>query len=1287
MQVRSLVLAAFAALSLLVPSAAYGVGQIHDHQHALADVDARAGSVAPTAAQRRAADALGVSVQWNRFGTPESMIRHGGYIETGIRGANAVDAARTWLEANKDVFGLRSTSGLELYTDSELAGNAGHAVHFRQRFGGLRASSDGLVTVGLKGSARSGWRVAYASSSLTRDRALAGKPQISGQQAWAKAARNVGLERSLVHIRRTSKVRGWGTMSVAGLPNPQRARLIAFPTVRGGVVPAYETIVLDGHDSVAYKHVIDARTGAVLARTDLVENFADGEAPDVEVFPFSGELPLNDGGCGPRHGPYTVGAGVRALDVFADAVTPLQDIVLNLYFGTTRIVSADTLFTPERIRYSPPGGVPPGQYSVEVCDFVDNTPPVEPRNYNGTFTIDDTPAPPAYGARWEVFPAYAPLNTLPIDPWGNPSTDTRQTWCWINTAGCDYVVQNLASRGPWDHNFRTNIPTNTTIGNNARSAESWTHPSVPSPFQHRPVSPMRDYTFPWTNDWFTRDANPNNFVVGQGYDVSAAVVNLFVAHNRMHDWAYFLGFTERNWNGQDFNFGEGELWQEGDPVTGDVQAGGMVAGFAARNNANMATLPDGLPSVTNMYFWQPNKGSFYPPSVDGDYDMSVIGHEYSHMIENRMIGKGSVRSGHHAGAMGESHADLFGMEYLNGNGFVPVSDENRYAAGPFDTGNKLRAIRNYGMNFPYTGAFPEPGVNPLVDPLNFAAMGYDVTGPQVHADGEIWSATNFDIRQTLNAKYDAQFPSTDAVLQRRCANGLVPPDMCPGNRRWIQLMFDAMLLMPTNPSMLQARDATLASDLMRFGGANQDELWLVYARRGMGRIAYSTNTTSNADNDPMPDYESPRHGFATITFRAEAKEEGNAPITNARFHVGHYQARVSPVADTDPATPGPPPPPPPPPAPPPPPTDNLDDVAKFVPGTYEFVANAPGYGHARFRATFTAGQTGTVTVQFPTNRASTTKGAVATGDGTFHGNLIDDTEATQWQRTSAVDPNGNVVVDGTTVTIDLEGTATHAVNRVQVSALLSAGQNRFTALRQFAIAACNANAAANCADNSGYTTVYTSVPNAFPGVVPRPVAPEMILRDFAIPATPATHLRLIVRSSQCTGYEGFQGDQDLDPGNNPDCDSGATAGSAWAAVRAAELQAFTTTPTVILPVPPPPPPPPPGPPPGPPPLPPPPPPGGPPPPPPPPPPAPPPPAPPPQARCKVPRVVGKKLSAARTAIRRAGCRVGRVRSARSTRPRNRVIGQSPAAGVRRARGTRVNLVVSRGRIVRPPFTG
>ena len=40
--------------------------------------------------------------------------------------------------------------------------------------------------------------------------------------------------------------------------------------------------------------------------------------------------------------------------------------------------------------------------------------------------------------------------------------------------------------------------------------------------------------------------------------------------------------------------------------------------------------------------------------------MPIIGHEYGHMIENRMIGKGLTRQGGHAGMMGEPTATCSG---------------------------------------------------------------------------------------------------------------------------------------------------------------------------------------------------------------------------------------------------------------------------------------------------------------------------------------------------------------------------------------------------------------------------------------------------------------------------------------------------------------------------------------------------------------------------------------------------------------------------------------------------
>jgi extracellular elastinolytic metalloproteinase len=1165
MQLKFLTGAALiAALGVvMVPSSGFSAAVIHEHEaDGAAEFDSRVGKIAPTKLQRAQAKRLKASVSWSRFGTPASLSRHGKALARGIRARTAADAARWYLDRHKALFGLGSIDQLELMSANKLAGSNGYAVNFRQIFGQLQAAEGGLVTVGVTGTARRGWKVVHVSSALTRDRTLAGGVKLSAAQAWVTAAKEVGLRKSIVDVLTWKQARGWTQLGVSGL-QAQQTKLVAFPTIRSGVIPAYESIVLDVDKTLAQRVFVDARNGRVLARASLVDHAASGLKLMATTHTFNGEVPATDGACGPDH-TFSIPAGNRALEGFAAATVITNDVVLFLFKDGVELVEADTLFSPEQFRYEPPGGVPAGDYVVRVCDF-DNPGAgavwADPRTYTGTLTEDDSPAPPAYLARWKTFPANPPLHVLPAFPWNNPSTDTRETWCWVAAPGCGRVVGNLASRGPWDHDHKLNAATLTTRGNNARSATSWTQPFQPSPPQFMPTSATRDYSFPWTNAWFNEDCEPTPGTPGSTWDDSAATANLFVAHNRMHDWAYFLGFTEQNWNGQDYNFGLTEKFRENDPLIGNVQAGATSGPPPQRDNANMITLPEGTPSVTNMYLWQPLAGSFYAPCVDGDYDMSVIAHEFTHMTENRMIGKGVRRSGHHAGAMGESVTDFSAMEYLNEYGFVPTRDENRYSVGAYATGNKIRGIRNYGMNFPMAGGVPLPGQQLNISALNFSDVGYDLTGPQVHADGEIWSATNFRIRTLLNEKYDDDFDSTDADLQESCADGQLPAQNCPGNRRWIQLYYDAMLLMPTAPSMVQARDAMLAADLMRFGGANQKELWLGFARSGFGQNAASSNdlginrtTGAELDQDPLPDFEPIGTRPATVRFRARNDDGDNVA---ARIYVGHYEARVSPIADTNPATTG---------------AINYDDTASFAPGTYELVAHAPGYGHVRFRESFRSGENETIRIEFPTNWASAESGAAITGDGTSLSALIDDTEGTNWSA-SGTTTGGNLVVDGLKATVDLGGSSAVRVRYVQVSAHLVptwipaptsafATQNRFTALRQFEVWACNAAEGANCATDAGFTRRYTSPDDAFPSDPPRPVAPHLILRKFDVPDFSATHVRLVVKSTQCTGTAAFQGNQDADPTNDADCDTNVAANSSRRFARAAEFQVFRDSPDI-----------------------------------------------------------------------------------------------------------------------------
>ncbi len=69
-----------------------------------------------------------------------------------------------------------------------------------------------------------------------------------------------------------------------------------------------------------------------------------------------------------------------------------------------------------------------------------------------------------------------------------------------------------------------------------------------------------------------------------------------------------------------------------------------------------------------------------------------------------------------------------------------------------------------------------------------------------------------------------------------------------------------------------------------------------------------------------------------------------------------------------------------------------------------------------------------------------------------------------------------------------------------------------------------------------------------------------------------------------------------------------------------------------------------------------------------------PPPPPPAKRCRVPKLLGLRLAAARTRIRHANCALGRVKRVRSARV-NRVLRQSRKPGTMLPHRARVNLVV------------
>jgi extracellular elastinolytic metalloproteinase len=1133
--------AATAAMLLILPApATLGVGQVLGSGVG-SDFDARTGQVAPLAAQLAKVSSLGATATWNRFGTPHSLIRYGGFLATGLAGNTAADAARSWLETNKALFRLNSASAssLALVSDNGLVQSSGHAVLFRQMFGGVPAAQDGLIAMGLVGSKTAGWKLAYVSSTNAASAGAPAAATITAAQAWVAAAHDAGLPGAVGDLAKAHPEADWTVFTASGYPQLQRARLRALPIPGAGVRPVFETDVqfVQGAKSIAFVSMVDAVSKKIWFRWNAVD---DAAAEPIRTRAAATDAPVSGffagtttpTGCGPD-APIPTPVGTQTIDVAASANVPADDIVLKLIKNGTTIVSADTATSPESIHYAPSGGVPIGNYAARVCAFTTG----QIFDYTGFWVTNDqavsqTPYPP----EWKAFKVSPKLDYT--------NTDIRIVDCWEKTltaADCDLAVKNTASRAPWDFDVQANAPTFTSIGNNAKTAQAWLSPLTPSE-NYSPPSTNRKYYFNWTNQWYTSRCNPTNFTSPARNDIDAAIINLFVGHNRFHDFSYFLGFTEQAWNMQQSNFGNGQPGpfpgNENDPETGNVQAGAVSGGapsYEGRDNANQITLQDGVPGITNQYLFQPIAGSFYSPCIDGDMDTTVFGHEYTHAISNRMVGgPDSGLTGDQSGAMGESWSDLDALEYLHEFGYQPPGGASEWALGPYATGNPTVGIRNYALD---------------KNPLNYSDVGYDsacnapLVGPpvepacpsrsEVHSDGEIWNAVNFDIRNALVKKYDASYSSTNATLQKSCANGVRPAELCPGNRRWIQIVYDAWLMMPPDVSMLGARDAYLAADVMRFGGANQKDLWHAFARRGMGQTA-STGDTD--DPDPKPGWSSPKETNGKLVFNA-VDENGNA--VKAKVFVGDFEAAVTPAADTDPAT-------------------ALSNQITIVPDRYSFIAAAPGYGHLRFATTATTA-TNTITLHFYTNLASKSKGGVASGNGGNFNDLIDDTEATDW----AVVGTTNVV--GSKVTVKLAHPG--MVDIVQVSSMLhprddaddydNIAQSRFTALRSFEIWGCLASAAnSQCSGSAGWTKAKTFI-NAFPASIPRPLMPNMIIKQFEVDIANASHIRLVVLDNQCTGNPAFRGEQDNDPSNATDC---VDASDQETRVRVAELQAMAEEP-------------------------------------------------------------------------------------------------------------------------------
>jgi hypothetical protein len=308
-----------------------------------------------------------------------------------------------------------------------------------------------------------------------------------------------------------------------------------------------------------------------------------------------------------------------------------------------------------------------------------------------------------------------------------------------------------------------------TVGNNAEAATDLDANNAVGANEVRPVANASDsFDFPYSGAQSASNFRP------------AAVTNAFFLVNDYHDRTYALGFTEASRNFQTNNFGKGGA--QNDPVNVDAQDG------SGTNNANFGTPTDGSRPRMQMFLFNIARGAGV--TQDGDFDPSVIYHENTHGLSNRLVGGGSgaCLGALQSGGMGEGWGDFMGSSFLNN----PI-------VGAYVTGNATLGIRRASMaNSPFTYTD--------IQNRNLA---------EVHDAGELWAAVLWDVRKALGAA------------------------------KTEQLVVSGMKLTPCRPSMLAARDAIIAADANINAGANRCALWTAFAGRRMGTGASSPNDGSS----------------------------------------------------------------------------------------------------------------------------------------------------------------------------------------------------------------------------------------------------------------------------------------------------------------------------------------------------------------------------------------------------------------------------------------------------------
>jgi extracellular elastinolytic metalloproteinase len=358
-----------------------------------------------------------------------------------------------------------------------------------------------------------------------------------------------------------------------------------------------------------------------------------------------------------------------------------------------------------------------------------------------------------------------------------------------------------------------------------------------------------------------------------------AGTQLFYFVNRYHDHlrdAPGIGFDPASGN---FEGGDRVIGQVDDGATTDMGAFDDFPACSYINNAFVIPVPDGEPLLMQFYLWSSActaGGTQY--DVNPVDDALVVYHEYTHGLTNRLVTDAAGvpgLNGPQPGAMDEGFADWYALDMLNAEGFEPdTAAPGELLAGKYENDR----IRTQAWDCPVgaaAGACPGSG-SAGSGGYTYGDFARILNGHEVHADGEIWVETLWDLRTRMVADHGAG----------------------AGVDRALALVTDGLRLAPVNPTFLDMRNAILQADLNR-GFGDRDRIWAVFAARGMG---FRASTTGNNDTAPVQDFSLPPPPPPPPT-RADTRAPSisRLSISRRRFRVGQgttFTFRLSEAATT-----------------------------------------------------------------------------------------------------------------------------------------------------------------------------------------------------------------------------------------------------------------------------------------------------------------------------------------------------------------------------------------------------